>query len=106
MKIPGFTAGASIYKKYDHYRLTAHHSLSSDVNVIQPQQDCHAGFMSLCIPVLTTCAYKWCWWNIGWPWGHDVCTGCMDTCIDAHSWFHPQAGGLAICKLCARLWPC
>jgi hypothetical protein len=111
MNVPGFTAEASLNKaqrqSHRHHQVAVYSASLHEVNLIQPQQGCDAFLMSVCMPVLWPCAYHGCWWNMGCAWGRGACTGCMDACIDAHTWFDIQGGALArICKTCARSWPC
>ena len=104
MVTPGFTAEYSLRQQTTPY--CANSSLAtvrSAAGLVLPQQ-CNPFSMSLCVPVLSTCAYGWCWWNMGEPWGKGACRGCMNACIDAHMWFDPTTAGL--CKGCATSWPC
>jgi hypothetical protein len=106
MPVPAMNAEASLYKSKTHYRCNLMANNRGSIDGIYPQQ-CNPFFMTACMPILESCAYGWCWWNIGFLFGRRTCLACMDACIDAHLFADPGGGATAReCKLCARLWPC
>jgi len=107
MHLPGYTAEASLAPSGRRYRALFARSGSGGEGRVIPQQGCPPEAATFCMPILTTCAYNWCWWNIGLLWGRGTCLTCMDACIDAHTWMDPTGGTLSrMCKGCARSWPC
>jgi hypothetical protein len=103
MKIPGFTARASLSAQQGRYGAGFPASAGGVARrMVYPQLDrCGGGYMALCLPILLPCAYAWCWWSSFW--GRGSCRSCMNSCIDAHL-YPPELG--SICKDCATSWPC
>jgi hypothetical protein len=103
MTLPGFTAEVSLYKTNRQYNVAPNRSaLSLSSSKVYPQQGCNEVSMSECIPILTACAYGWCWWSKFW--GRQTCMDCMNVCIDAHPL--PGSRYYSMCKTCAISWPC